>query len=166
MNCPCCSDDLCLTYTPCIYIYIYIYVCVCVCEYISERGNSIRLGAGRCLFRLDQGLGDMCFDQIRGWAICVWIRLGDGRYVLRFPARAKVFALLRNIQNGSEVHLAAYSAGIEAPSPGLKQQSDTTEFFLVPRSRMRIATPLPPRRSSWPAREHFERIKRLFVLTL
>jgi len=86
--------------------------------------------------------------------------------VLRFPAMAKVFALLRNFQNGSEAHLAFYSASIEALSPGLKQQSNTTDLYLVPRLRMHIATPLLPRRSSWPTREHFDYIKRLFVLTL
>jgi hypothetical protein len=81
---------------------------------------------------------------------------------------AKVFALIRIFQNRSEAHLAFYSADIEALSPGLKQQSNATDMYqyLVPRLRMHIATPLLPRSSSWPTREHFEYIKRLFVLTL
>ena len=70
------------------------------------------------------------------------IRLGAGRYVFRFPARAKVFDLLRNFQNGSEDYLASYPAGIEDLSPGLKQQSDATDLYLVPILRMHIATAL------------------------
>jgi hypothetical protein len=83
--------------------------------------------------------------------------------VLRFPARAKVIVLLINYQNEYETHLASYSAGIEALSQGLRQQSDTTDLYLMPRLRMHIAKPVLPRRSSCPARQHFECIKSLFV---
>jgi len=82
--------------------------------------------------------------------------------MLRLQARAEVFALLRNFQNGSEAHLASYSASVEAVSPGVKQQSDTTHLYLVPRLWMYITTPLLLRRSSWLAREHFECMKSLF----
>jgi hypothetical protein len=68
--------------------------------------------------------------------------LDDRGRSVRFPAGAGNFSLHRRVQNGFGAHPASYSMGTWGQSGrGVKL---TTHLYLVPRSRMRGATPPLP----------------------
>jgi hypothetical protein len=83
-----------------------------------------------------------------GAGIAEWYSDGlrAGRSGVRFPAGAGNFSLYHLVQTGSGVHAAYYLMGPGALSLGVKRSGSETKthLHLVPRSRMRGATPPLP----------------------